>query len=196
MTTHPSRIGLALAALLLASGGAARADSIGTTAITPSTSLPFFSCCGYQFTLDQINDGITADFPFNGFAANGITAGRITFGLDQAYDLDSFTLWNDINVLNEGVRSFTLSFEDAAGNLLGTTGTLSAVSQFAPQVYTFANTVMGVKTVQLDVLTSSWQIEIREVEFNGVAAVPEPGTWATLIAGLAALGWMRRRTGA
>jgi hypothetical protein len=180
-----------LAALTLA--GAARADVIATGQISPSADLPFFSCCGYEFTLDQINDGITADFPFNGFAANGIRSGRITLALDQAYNLESFTLWNDINVSNEGVRTFQLSFEDASGNLLGSTGTLSAVSQLAPQVYTFASTVMGVSTVQLDVLTSNLQIEIRELAFNGVAVVPEPGTLATMLAGLGALGFVLRR---
>ena len=60
-------------------------------------------------------------------------------------------------------------------------------SMFAPQTYTFASTVQGVKTVHLDVLSSSLQIEIREVAFNGVSAVPEPASVATLLAGLAAL---------
>ena len=111
------------------------------------------------------------------------------------YDLDSFVLWNDINVLNEGVRSFTLSFHDLGGASLGTTGTLTSVSQFAPQTYSFAATVAGVKTVHMDVVTSSLQIEIREVAFNGnISAVPEPATAATLLAGLAGLAaWRRRR---
>jgi hypothetical protein len=193
----PLRYRFAAVAAALACAGAAHADVIQTTQIAPSTTLPFFACCGLQFTLDQINDGISNDQPvFNGFAANSITSGRITLTLDQVYDLDSFTLWNDINVRSEGVRTFTLSFEDAAGALLGSTGTLSAVSQADPQVYSFASRVMGVKTVQLDVLTASWQIEIRELAFNGVSAVPEPATWATMFAGLLGLGVLvRRRTG-
>jgi PEP-CTERM motif len=195
MSKPYSLLGTAVAAALLCAG-TAQADVIATTQITPTTTLPFFTFGSQRFTIDQVADGITADSPFNGFAANGITSGRITLTLDQAYDLDSFTLWNDINVSNEGVRSFTLSFEDAGGGWLGTSGTLLSVSQLAPQLYTFASTVVGVKTVQLDVLTSSLQIEIRELAFNGVAAVPEPGTWATMLAGLAALGWMRRRTSA
>jgi PEP-CTERM motif len=197
MTMTPSRIGLALAALLLAGGGAAHADSIGTTAITPSTTLPFFACCGLQFTLDQINDGISNDAPvFNGFAARGITSGRITLTLDQAYDLDSFVLWNDINVLNEGVRSFKLEFVDAGGLSLGSTGTLAATSMFAAQTYSFASTVSGVKTVHMDVLSSNLQIEIRELAFNGVSSVPEPATLAMMLAGLGAvLGLSRAHRG-
>ena len=183
----------AITAVSLLCAGTAQAAVIATTQITPTTMLPFFTFGNQQFTIDQIADGINADSPFNGFAADGIGVGRITFTLDQAYDLDSFTLWNDINVSNEGVRSFTLSFEDVGGMLLASTGTLSAVSQLAPQVYSFASTVTGVKTVQLDVLTSSLQVEIREVVFNGVAAVPEPATLATMLAGLAAMGWLLRR---
>lgn len=193
MSIHHSQIGLALAALLLAAGGTARADSIGTTAITPSTTLPFFACCGLQFTLDQINDGISNDAPvFNGFAARGITSGRITLTLDQAYDLDSFVLWNDINVLNEGVRSFKLEFVDAGGLSLGSTGTLAAVSQFAPQTYSFASAVAGVKTVHMDVLSSNLQIEIRELAFNGVSSVPEPTTLVMMLAGVTGLLAARR----
>ena len=187
-------LGATAVATFLLSTAVAQAAAITTTQITPTTALPFFTYGSQQFLIGQINDGITADSPFNGFASNGISAGRITFALDQAYDLDSFTLWNDINVVNEGVRSFKLTFEDIGGNLLSSSATLTAVSQFAPQVYSFAS-VAGVKTVQLDVLTSSLQIEIREVAFNGVptvSAVPEPVTYALMLAGLGLVGFMAR----
>jgi MYXO-CTERM domain-containing protein len=182
---------LVLAALLVAAG-AARADTIATTQITPSTTMGQYA----YFSLDQINDGIVSDaYPYNGYASGfGVVSGRITLILDQAYDLSSFVLWNDVNVLNEGVRSFKLVFEDASGGVLGSTGTYTAVSQFAPQTYSFASVVSGVKTVHLDVLTSILQIEIRELAFNGtVTAVPEPATWALGLLGAAALaGWRRR----
>ena len=184
-------LSLAVAALL-AAAGSANADTIATTQITPSTSLGQY----LYFALGQINDGVTSDAsPFNGYASGfGAVSGRITLTLDQAYDLSSFVLWNDINVLNEGVRSFNLVLEDANGAWLGTAGTYTAVSQFAPQTYSFASVVSGVKTVHLDVLTSSLQIEIRELAFNGTAsAVPEPATWALALLGAAALAGSRRR---
>jgi len=46
------------------------------------------------------------------------------------------------------------------------------------------------------VVTSNLQIEIREVAFNGVptvSAVPEPGTYALMLAGLGLVGFMARR---
>lgn len=175
-----------LAALLLTTG-LAQANLIDGASIAPSTSLPFFTFGSQQFPINQINDGINTDSPFNGFAADGITSGRITLTLDQTYNLNSFVLWNDINVRNEGVRTFTLEFLDIGGSSLGSTGVLSAVSQLAPQTYSFASAVQNVKTVNLDVLTSSLQIEIRELAFNGVSAVPEPSTVVTLLAGLSAL---------
>ena len=176
-----------LVAALLLTTGVAQAGTIGGSSITASTSLPPFTYGSQTFSIDQISDGINSDSPFNGFAANGIGNGRITLTLDQTYDLDSFVLWNDINVSNEGVRTFTLEFLGAGGASLGSTATLSAVSQLSPQTYSFASTVKGVKAINLDVLTSSLQIEIRELAFNGVSAVPEPSTLATLLVGLGGL---------
>jgi len=177
---------------LMLAAAPAMADNIGMTQITPSTTMGQY----WYFSLNQLNDGISADSPWNGYASGfGVVSGRITLALDQAYDLSSFVLWNDINILNEGVRSFKLVFENASGDTLGSTGTYTALSQFAPQVYTFDNLVSGVKTVQLDVLTSNLQIEIRELAFNGSATVPvpEPETYALILAGLGLVGFVARR---
>ncbi|MCE2914674.1 MAG: PEP-CTERM sorting domain-containing protein [Rubrivivax sp.] len=176
---------LATAACLLLSAGAQGA-TIQTTQISASTLLGQY----VYFSIDQVHDGIVSDAPpYNGYASGfGVVSGRITLTLDQAYDLDSFSLWNDINIADQGVRSFTLSFENAGGSTLATTPVYNAVSQFAPQVYSFA-TVVGVKRVQLDVISSSLQIEIREVAFDGtVSVVPEPGALALMLAGLGVVG--------
>lgn len=186
-----------LAALAtLACAAATHATVIQTTDFVASTNLPPFE---YRkvFSIDQINDGDIGDAaPYNGFAANQILTGRITFTFVQTWDLSGITIWNDVNVLNEGVRSFRLSFEDAAGAHLGTTASHAAVSQFAPQAYSFAP-VAGVKRVHMDVLQAQFQIELREVAFNGMAAaVPEPGAWALMglgLTGVAAAVRRRRR---
>jgi hypothetical protein len=184
--------GVAAAAASLV--GTASAAVIQTTQISASTTLGQY----VYFSIDQMHDGIVSDAPpYNGYASGfGVVSGRITLTLDQSYDLSGFSLWNDINIASQGVRTFTLSFEDAAGATLATTPILSAVSQFPAQVFNFA-TVAGVKRVQMDVLTSSLQIEIREVTFNGdVSVVPEPGALALMLAGLAAVGGVVRRRSA
>jgi PEP-CTERM motif len=191
---HPLRKPARLfAACLVATAGIAHGAPIGGTQITASTALGYYNAGFNSFTIDEIHDGIVSDaYPYNGYASGfGVTSGRITLTLDQSYDLDSFLLWNDVNIAAQGVRSFTLSFEDAAGGQLGTTATLTAISQFAPQTYSFASTVQGVRRVQMDVLSSALQIEIREVAFNGTASstgtsVPEPGSLGLAFAALAA----------
>ena len=175
-----------LASSLLLASTLSTAALIQTTQISASTSMMPLTVGSQTFTIDQLHDGITADSPFNGFASNS-KSGSITLALDQVYDLQSFVLWNDINVFNEGVRSFELHFLDAGNTQIGSSGLLSAVSQLAPQTYSFG-TVAGVKSVVLDVSTASLQIEIRELAFNGnVSAVPEPASAVLVLAGLAAI---------
>ena len=171
------------------------ASVIQTTQISPSTTLMPFTYGQQTFTLEQLHDGITVDAPFNGFASNGTTNGTITLSLDKAYDLQSFVLWNDINVRNEGVRTFELRFLDSSNIQIGSSGMLTAVSQLAPQTYSFS-TVAGVKSVLLDVSSASLQIEIRELAFNGnISAVPEPASAVLALAGLAVVAAaIRRRT--
>jgi len=166
---------------------------IGTTDITPSTSLGQYA----SYSLDQLHDGIVSDaFPYNGYASGfGVTSGLITLSLDQTYDLNSFSLWNDINIQSQGVRSFSLNFLDSSGMSIGTTGDLFAVSQFDAQVYNFSQTFLGVKTVELNISDSDLQIEIRELSFNGTAtsSVPEPATLLLFGAGLIGLTRVRRK---
>ncbi|MDB2449172.1 PEP-CTERM sorting domain-containing protein [Pseudomonadales bacterium] len=173
-----------------------RATLIETTAITASTTLGQFAMFPH-LTIDKLNDGVIGDSPpYNGYASGfADTSGLITLSLDQPYDLTSFSLWNDINLNDEGVRTFLLNFIDSEGFSLGTTAVLHAVSQFDTQVYDFGQTFVGVKTVEFNVLSSSLQIEIRELAFNGSAtfAVPEPGTLLMFCAGMLGLVRFTRR---
>ena len=190
----PRTSALALCAALTAgvAGSAAQATLIqGPAFISASTALPVYS--GWPHNISEIADGISADF--NGWAgANGLV-GTIKLDLLGTFDLTSFSLWNDINILREGVGDFQLHFFDASDQLISTSARYTApISQFAAGVYNFAP-VQNVSRVDLEVLTLltggvCCRIEIREVAFNGepsgaVQGVPEPTSAA--LAGLSML---------
>ena len=161
----------------------------GPAYIQASTSLPTYS--GWTRPISEIADGISTDF--NGWAgANGLV-GTITLDLLGTFDLTSFSLWNDINVLREGVGDFRLHYFDASDSPIGSSAVFTApVSTLAPGVYALGN-VQGVSRVDLEVLTLltggvCCRIEIREVAFNGEPSgggtVPEPGSLALVGLGL------------
>ncbi|NEQ37178.1 MAG: hypothetical protein F6K40_13250, partial [Okeania sp. SIO3I5] len=54
-----------------------------------------------DFFLEEIADGSTTNF--NGFSSGSATA-TITLDLVGNFDLRSFILWNDVNVLAEGIE--------------------------------------------------------------------------------------------
>jgi hypothetical protein len=194
------RTALGCIALITTSVAYAGADDIEFHDITPSSTIP--SCevgtCGkLVWPISELADGIIADgAPFNGFA--GLTGSLGTISLDLAgdFDIDAFYLWNDINIVNEGVRSFRLDFFDSADSSVGSSDTLSAVSKFAANEYTFASAFRRVSRVDMVILGVSGRVEIREIGFAGAvsAPVPEPGLPAMFGIGLAAVALLARRT--
>ncbi len=201
MKTILSGARAALGCITLIAAGAAHADvtAIGFSEITPSTAIP--SCevgtCGkLVWPVAEIADGIIADgAPFNGFAGLTGSIGTISLDLAGDFDINAFYLWNDINIVNEGVRSFRLDFFDSADAFVGSSGTLSAVSKFAANEYTFASAFSHVSRVDMVILGISGRVEIREVGFAGApsAPVPEPGLPALFAAGLATVALVARR---
>lgn len=170
----------------------------GLAQITASTDDPFCGaiCAGFGANIAEIADGDRSNF--NGFAGQAGITGTITLDLIRECNLESFIRCDDLNVLAEGVETFQLRFFfDATDALISTSAVFSApVGSVASETYTFANEVLGVSKVEMDVpsLLNTSRIEIREVLFNGeeVAPVPLPAGLPLLRAGLLALGFVGR----
>jgi len=192
-----------LGALVFAAACAGPAAALtlqGAAYISPSTTIAPCTvavCGGFGTNILEIADGDTSNF--NGFAGDEGLLGIIDLDLLGNFDLSSFSLWNDINVLHEGVSTFQLHFYDAADALISTSAVFTAPDgQVAAGVYGFA-TVANVGRVELEVLSLltggvCCRIEIREVAFEGqAAAIPEPETYALMLAGLGLVGAAARR---
>ena len=145
-------------------------------------------------------DGFT---PANGTTWNVTSAAwignadTITFKLDQAYHLSSAVItadWNDIyrfSVSTDGVnytQLFTVSglFDQPANTNVGF-GQVTMPVSFAP-------TALAYQYLRAQAVLGDGSNAIGEVSFSGVAAaVPEPSTWAFMLAGVGVIGFVGSR---
>lgn len=167
------------------------ATTVGFNNFTATTTMPAQS----GFPVSMINDGITGTASsLNGFASD--TLGVISLSFNQAYDLRSFILWNDIVVNNEGIDDFVLRFYDSSDDLISTpasTGYVGPVGQVAPEEYIFSSSVQGVRRVELQVLSGQFsptRSEIREVDFG---VVPEPSSALLFVLSISGFVFVRRK---
>ena len=123
----------------------------GPSLITPTTSIASCGaiCGGKIWDINEIADGDTSNL--NGFAGLDGVVGIITLDLVGNFDLESFSLWNDVNVLREGVGTFKLNFLDELDNLIESSSTLIApISSFTAGTYIFDTVVKNVSVVISD----------------------------------------------
>ncbi|KPA18884.1 hypothetical protein MHK_000898 [Candidatus Magnetomorum sp. HK-1] len=146
-------------------------DFIRTNAITPESTLPLSIEFGDTYSLTQIVDGVTDDsLPFNGFVSSEKT-GTITLIFTSEYSIDSFLIWNDVNVSAEGVRTIKLVFIGANDSVIYESQVYNIESKLEAQEFVFDNKIEGVIKVNLIVLSSASRIEIREIEFRGFSRI-------------------------
>ena len=196
----------ALTALAIATPAAAL--TVTPVGVTASDTFPFFG----QYKAENLINGSglhDANYANMWMTDLSVDEATLVFDLGQVYALTSFQVWNYnfgveefASTLDRAANAFTLAISSdgvnfsqvLAGNLSrGTGGPLAAE--------TFAFTGEA-RYVQLN-LDGNHQrfpetygyapIGLSEVRF---AAVPEPTTWALLIAGFGATGAVLRRRGA
>ena len=183
----------------LAGGLQAATLSVDFSNITPTASVASNSA---QFPISDIADGVTNEVNpggLNGFVSASF--GIITLTFDQDYELSSFLLWNDVNLVgnsSEGIDLFSLSFFDSSGNAITTpaaTTYTAPLEQLQAEEYIFSGSIPNVSRVDLEVLSSQWngstRIEIREVAFT---AVPEPSSALFFGLGVSCVVIRRRKT--
>lgn len=153
-------------ALLFAAAPAAAAP----VPYTPSASLPGLQINALTFPIGQINDGEKSPTKPSGYASTA-AAGDILFTFAGPTDLTQFSLWNNIVVDGiGGIKTFSLEFYDANGVSMGQTAYTAVSNQSLPLQIPLSR--QGVLKVKLHVATSQNRIEIREVEFEGLASRP------------------------
>ena len=193
----------------------ASAAPIATVSVTASDTFSFF---GEYKPANLINgSGLTAGLHDNNYAAMwqtnlGVNQASLVFAFDGAYALDDVAIWNYNfgnpaefqSTILRGVKDFRLSASldgidyttVLEARLAMGTGQPLAAQAFDAEGIT-------ARFVKIDILNNygegtyaerDWNSGLSEVQFAGTA-VPEPTTWAMMIAGFALAGaGLRRRS--
>ena len=187
-------IALAASAIALSS---ANAQNVNITNVTSD-----FAPSGGS--LLNLIDGDTSGgniVTWNAGATQNTVLPTLTFSFDQAYDVDSFTIFNNggSNLVDpQGFRDITLEFLNSTGALVSSVD-INDISQNGISGEQFAlaglSGITGVRLVSLDSHFSnvaSADFVAREISFGGTTTVvPEPSS--ALLLGLGAFGLFGRR---
>jgi hypothetical protein len=124
------------------------------------------------------------DFLVNGFGVNNL-------GIASADPFNFTGAWFATPNTNGSKASWiNITAYDSANQLIGSTGNIVIGSAFSFIGANFSN------VARLNIARDKGWFVMDDLSFNrGSGTVPEPGSWALLGLGAAALGWARRRRG-
>jgi len=192
----------------LASATPALAGTITPVAVTASDTFPFFG----QYKPENLIDGSGLsggrhddDYVNMWMTDQSVQAATLTFDLGGSYVLTGVDIWNYnfgdpgfASLLDRGAKDFTVALSSdgvsytqvLASTLLRGTGDALDAQRFA--------LAGGARYVQVNLLnnyatdpyTNFTSVGLSEVRFAGAlaAAVPEPASWAMMIAGFGLVG--------
>lgn len=134
------------------------------------------------------------------------SAPLFVFDVGSVNTISNIVLWNGLASNANQAKEFSLSFSNDGIHFTGTySGTLAASYSNVEMAQTFALNGISGRYVELE-LTSNYfgdpslaggdRVGLGKVRFDvAVAAVPEPETWAMMLAGMGFIGFtMRRRS--
>lgn len=142
----------------------------------------------------QFGDGSVTHTKYD--SGNGVGTGFAWWSvkLDKEYLVSSIDVWNRTDCCSNRLRDFTVTMFDQGSSVWSSI--YSAAEGPAPSS-SFAIGTNGIVGDQVRVqLNRQDYLSLAEVQVYGVnpvAAVPEPETYALLLAGLGALGFVARR---
>lgn len=186
--SRPCAAVLALAAMV--AGTAAQATTVGLTQVSATPGISDAAAA---------IDGVT---PADGTAWDALSAHwsdssaeTLVYRFDQAYQLSSAVVttdWNDVykfEVSTDGSNYTTLF---VASGLWGQQNSSVGWGQVTLPV-SFALTALSYNYLRVTSVYGDGARSIGELSLQGVAAVPEPETWALMGAGLGFVGLRSRR---
>lgn len=161
---------------------------------------------GYTSLVDDFDTYIatnpTHDHGFGGNiwgSPQDIRSGYLDFTLGGDYVIESMAFWT-LDADPSSIRQFKLYADDnlsfSSATLLGSYTALNSPGFNPSSVQVFSFSAQNASYVRLEVLntwsTTSYSTALGEVAFE-ISAVPEPETYAMMLAGLGLIGFVARR---
>ncbi|MEF7617131.1 discoidin domain-containing protein [Aquincola sp. MAHUQ-54] len=183
---------------IVAVGSANAATNVALGKATSSSSI-----YDDRFVSGNVVDGniIDSDSPFGYWLSGegGVAGEWVQVDLGGQFSIDSFSLFNTHNRdwQDRGIQGFTLSVSADGTAFTDVASTSFTNAQWLDQTALSidpASTVLGrYVRVTANSCFGCSGVGLAELQVYGVSAVPEPGTYALMALGLAALGMVARR---